>query len=342
LSPLQALWLLSLAICGLALLIMLSLLLGRLLMALAGRSRESQRKRLMPLLLGAREGRLDRRVSDELLARLSVELIHLVRGSDREKFVETATRMRVPERLRHQLDSGSARVRLAAAEALAQFPDARSIARLEAALTDPVPAVRLSAALSLAAAGHAPPVADLVARLRIGSEENSLLVTSLFRDIAADRPGEVKALVLDEDAPPGARAAAVEALAASGDYSLVPVLATLALRADGDDPFLPRYMAALGAFGHPAGEAAVKRGLYHPDPEVRAAAADAAGRIGLDALAPRLGDRLGDDDWWVRFRAGAALARMGAPGLAVLRAAAAGAEPAATAASLTMAERGLA
>ena len=343
-SGLAALWLLSLGIAAAALLIMAGLLAARLLLGRLGSAREAERKRLIPLLLGTgSEGKLGRSGRGDPLASLLVEMIQLVRGSDRERFVETATRLGVPARLRHDLNSGSPRVRLAAAEALAEFGDEASVERLEAALGDSNGDVRLSAALSLASLGRAPPARILVDRLGIGTSENSLLTVALMRDLAAQRPDEVKALVLDDSVPTGAKAAAIEALSSSADYSLVPVIATLAATAGPDDPALPRYLKALGEFAHPAAERAVRRCLGSPSWEVRAAAAEAAGRIALAALAPHLAQLLSDPEWWVRFRAGEALSRLGEPGAALLREAAAAAPgPARQAAALTLAERGLA
>lgn len=343
-SSLTALWLLATAIAGAALLIMLLLILARFVLGRTGRAREEQRQRLVPILLGARApGRLAQSASGGLLAELSIELIQLVRGTDRAQFVAAATRLGVPERLRHQLNSGSTRVRLAAAEALSEFADDATVERLTAALRDRNSDVRLSAALSLASVMKAPPARQLVDLLGIGTTENSRLVVALLRDIAADKPEEIRSLILDPSVPSRAKAAAIEALSAADDYTLVPLVTTLAMTADTDDEALPRYLAALGQFGHPAAEPAVKRGLGSPSWDVRAAAAEAAGRIGLVRLAPYLRERLGDREWWVRFRAGEALARMGEEGAALLRDSAAGAaEPARSAAALTLAERGLA
>jgi HEAT repeat protein len=344
LSSLAALWFLSLGIAAVALLIMLGLLLARLVLGWTGRARDVEKKRLVPLLLGSRpHGKLRGGGRGDLLATILVELIQLVRGSDRDRFVEAATRLGVPERLRHNLNSGSPRVRLAAAEALAEFADEQSVERLHAALRDRSSDVRLSAALSLASVDRTPPARELVDMLGIGTTEDSLLTVGLFRDIAASRPGEIKALILDDSVPANAKAAAIEALSASADYTLVPLIASLALSSDSEDPALPRYLLALGAFAHPAGEKAVKRGLGNPRWDVRAAAAEAAGKIGLTSLGALLREALADPIWWVRFRAGEALARMGADGAALLRQAAANApEPGRTAARLTMAERGIA
>lgn len=343
-SGLAALWFLSLGIALVALLIMFSLLLARLVLGWTGRAREQEKKRLVPLLLGSRsQGKLRAGGRGDLLATLLVELIQLVRGSDRDRFVETATRLGVPERLRHHLNSGSPRVRLAAAEALAEFPDEKTVERLLAALRDRSSDVRLAAALSLAALDRAPPARELVDLLGIGTGENSLLTVGLFRDIAARRPGEIKGLILDDDVPGDAKASAIEALSASADYALVPLIASLAVSSDSDDPALPRYLRALGAFAHPAGERAVKRGLGSANWQVRAAAAEAAGKIGLSSLGAQLRELLADKTWWVRFRAGEALARMGEDGAVLLRQAARHSpEPGRSAARLTMAERGIA
>jgi HEAT repeat protein len=139
------------------------------------------------------------------------------------------------------------------------------------------------------------------------------------------------------------KAAAIESLSASGDYSLVPTIARLALAAEAGSEELPRYLRSLAQFGHPAGIPAVERGLHVEVPRARAAACEAAGRIGVVTATGRLAELLGDEDWWVRFRAGEALARMGAAGRAVLaQVAREGPELAAKAAALTMAERGIA
>lgn len=340
-TTLFALWWVSLAIAATALIIMLGLVIGRVISGRVKRSREVERKRLVPVLLGSGVTRQVSWRSRRSLTDLSIELIRLVRGSDRERFVETATSLGVPERLRHRLRSGSSRVRLSATEALAEFGDTRSIQHLHAALRDRSPDVRLSAALALAEIHAAPPALDLVRMLGIGTRENSLLTRGLFREIALAHPDEIKALILDESVPASARATAIEILSASGDYTLVPVVAGLAGAASPCDPDLPRYLRALGEFGHPAGRKVVVKGLSSSDWDVRAAAAEAAGRIGLAEAAPQLAALLHDGTFWVRLQAGEALIRLGEDGIALLKQVAGSArEPGHTAADTILAERG--
>jgi HEAT repeat protein len=71
--------------------------------------------------------------------------------------------------------------------------------------------------------------------------------------------------------------------------------------------------------GHPAAEDAIASLLGDSDWQVRADAAEAAGRISLLSLIYALSDLLADDNWLVRFRAGEALAVLGPEGLASLR-----------------------
>ena len=344
-SSLETLWFASLALAAFSLLIMAGLLIARSVSSHLTTKREAERRRFVSILLGPESSLADAAaaagMNRKALTELSIELIQLVKGEDRERFIATATALGIPERLRHQIDSGSPRVRLAAAEALAQFPDEKSRQRLRMALNDRNSDVRTAAALSLARVGEPPPAEELVYKLGIGTSENSLLAVSLFRDVAERRPDELKALLVDPNIPAGAKAAVIESLSASSDYTIVPMIVTLA--GEEEEPHhLVRYLRALGKFGHPAGEPAIRRGLQNPHWAVRAAAAGAAGRIGLAALAPNLRQLLGDTEWWVRFRAGEALTKLGAIGVEHLREVASdGTEPARTAASKILAEQRL-
>jgi HEAT repeat protein len=342
---LLGLWLTSLLLAGAALLIMIGLIVGRFIGSRRQRIRLEERKRLLPLLLAGdetAEGLARAKVSTDLLADLAVELIQMVRGEDRNRLVAAAARAGVPRRLLLRLNSRSSRVRMAAAEALAEFRFRETVDALVKALGDGNDDVRLAAAMSLAAMEQAPSAQRLVDTLGIGSVETSLLTVGLFEEIAASRPHEIRALIENPRSPGLVKAAAIDSLSASGDYSLVPLITRLAVEADADAEELPRYLRSLGRFGHPAAAAAVERALGADVAEVRAAACEAAGKIALVETAGRLAELLGDEDWWVRFRAGEALSRLGAPGRALLIEVARGGEPIASqAAELTLAERGM-
>jgi len=345
LNILPALWHISLTLSLIALVIVTGLIVARFISELLQKRRAAERQRLIPLLLGGEASGERSHIAahaPNTLTNLAIELIQMVRGTDREKFIENARELGVPDRLRHRMDSGSPRSRLEAAEALAEFGDPKSLQRLKAALDDSNSDVRLAAAVSLAAAGAAPPASELVAKLRLGTVENSRLIVSLFREIAKSRPEEIRELILAPQYPASVKAAAIEALSTSGDYSLVPIIADLVVRADPGDEALPRYLRALGALGHPAAAEAVEYGMDNTEWRTRAAAAEAAGQVSLFQLAPRLADLLDDSSWWVRFKAGEALARLGDRGRELLvEVAERGDGTARETARLTLAERKL-
>lgn len=342
-SPLLLIWYVSLLLAGAALALMLVLIALRLV----SRHREvrdaERRRQLVRELLRGESLSPDhlKGVPSTLITDTFLDLIRLVRGEERDLFVEQAAELGVAQQLGRRARSPSARTRLVAVQSLAQFHDEDSLRRLHASLEDRNQDVRLAAALSLAEGGRSDNIHALVERLGLGTEQDSMMMVTLFRVVAEDRPEEIKALVLNSGTNLQARLAAVEALASTGDYSLVPAITELALAASDDSEELPRYLRALGTLGHPAGSAAIMDGLSRPSMSARAAAAGAAGRIRLYDAADRLAELLNDSEWWVRFRAAEALIRLGKSGVGRLREAACLGTPVAREAAATvLAEHG--
>jgi HEAT repeat protein len=341
LTALAALWRLSLVLCVIALLILAAIVTVRLVTRERAERRERERRRVTPVLLGVHSQvpALPRAALErETAARLALEMAELVRGTDRDALLANAESLRIPDVLHRQSLSRSPQERLLAAEALAMFPSGRK--RVHAMLRDRNADVRLGAALALAQHQAAPPAAELVRALHLGSRERSLLMTSLMRDLVESDPGSVEQLLADPRLPDAARLAALDALASSGRVEHAPLMAAMAGEEGHESNLLARIHHALGRIGHPSGHDAILRGLAHPSWEVRAAAAQAAGASALTAACDRLGTLLDDDVWWVRFRATEALWRLGAQGHNVLeQVAARGSERAAEVARLTLDER---
>lgn len=269
---------------------------------------------------------------------MALEMAELVRGPDRDILLANAESLRIPQVLWQRSISRTAQERLLAAEALAMFPSGQS--RVREMLSDRNPDVRLGAALALAQNQAAPPAAEIVRRLGLGTRERSLLVASLMRDLVDHDPASVEELLADDDLPDAARLAAVDALAASGFVQHAPLVARMAEEAEPGSDLLPRIYHALGRIGHPSGHSAILRGLSESAWPVRAAAAQAAGANGLNDAAEPLGRLLGDDQWWVRLRAGEALWRLGTRGREVLSSVASSEHPLAReAAARTLEER---
>jgi HEAT repeat protein len=340
LTTLLAIWQLSLALCSAAFLALALILIARFVAERRDIRTETERRRIARMLMAPH---LDapvpptRSLEKEAAARLALEMAELVRGPDREALLANAEALRIPHTLLRSSVSRSAQDRLLAAEALAMFPIGQD--RVRQMLRDRNPDVRLGAALALAQNQVAPPASEIVQHLGLGTSERSLLVASLMRDLVDADPASVEDLLGENALPDAAKLAAVDALAASGRVEHAPLVARMAEEGT-DNDLLPRIYHALGRIGHPSGHSAILRGLSHPAWAVRAAAAQAAGANRLAAAAEPLGVLLGDDQWWVRLRAGEALWRLGPQGHEVLTQVAASEQPLArVAAALTLEER---
>lgn len=341
-TSLLALWNVSLTLSGMALFALILLLLARIHEARrSGRTRALRTELTGALLAGrAPTGKLTR-AQREIVGDLTVELAELMRGSDRGRLLECATAMGVIDVLGRRLRSRVAQDRLTAAEALAMFAgEGQALART--ALEDSNRDVRLGAALALAQNDAAPSPAYLAQKLGIGTRERSLLVVSLMRDLAeADAKG-VQALLTLPGIADETKVAAAEALGLGRLVETTPLVTWSAEALSGDPALQPRIYRALGQMGHPGARDVVSAGLSSPSWEVRAAAAEAAGKIGLTGLLGGLGDLLDDQYWLVRLRAGEALAASGAAGCDLLgQVAASGPATARHAASAILAERQL-
>jgi HEAT repeat protein len=340
LSLLAWFWLVSWSVCGLAVAILAGLVAARFLANRRADARRLERARFIELIKARAERPDGAAGAGDVLTDLAVELLELVRGDERTLMADRAAKAGAAERLRERLRRGGARARILAASALADFGDEDTRAVLVRALDDRNPQVRLTAALSLAATGQAPPPRDVIRRLGIGDRETSLLAVMLLAEMARTDPDPVRALLRDAEIAPTVRAAAAEALAMCDDFAAVPIVAGLAIEANPEASELPRYLSALAEIEHPAGAPAILHCLDSPSAEVRAAAARAAGRIGVAPALDRLERLLGDPGWRVRFEAARALLRLGEEGAKRLcRAARGGEGPARETAALMLAEQ---
>src|SRR5690242_1426601 len=133
------------------------LIAARIVSARRTRTRDERRKVLVRELLGAEGRRLSylNEVPTDIVSETFADLLRLVRGEERGAFIEQARELGVPGELARTAKRGSARNRLAATRALANFDDEDSAAVLQAKLRDRDEDVRLAAALALAETGGA-------------------------------------------------------------------------------------------------------------------------------------------------------------------------------------------
>jgi hypothetical protein len=244
------------------------------------------------------------------------EFLSLLRGDERRKIEGVFGATHLPDFVRRRLRKGNEAERIHCAEILTAFPGAGSTDALLEALVDHSSEVRIAAAISLNALGALPPLQN-VFRL-IGSKSlRSRRLIDLFESLPTDRRSELLATALQQDASPFARAAAIEALSRSDDYSFVGELEDLVR--DPSPEVAASALRALGRSAHPAAAETVLASLENPDWEVRREAAEAAGRIGIPAAVEPLTSLLGDSEWAVRYAAGNALKEIGASGMEALQ-----------------------
>lgn len=336
---LQALWELSLALCMIAMLALLILLVARLVAGRLVGTHAIARQDLLVIMLDGDSTKLEplKGLQLKVATELTIELAEMTRGSDRDVLLARAGALGVPALLARRLRSFSAQTRLSAAEAIVMFGDYR--AEAEMALDDRNADVRLSVALALAQRGEAPAPLTLMHKLKVGSEERSLLLVSLMADLAEQNSEAVAGLLFEPSLRFEVKVAAMDALAnRGGEYALL--LAYMARNSAGEPELQPRIFRALGRTGHPAGGEAILLGLSNESWTVRASAAEAAGKAGLTHGADKLGELLGDPNYWVRYRASEALLRLGPRGINALREAADGDDDLGKATATTMLSEG--
>lgn len=342
-------WTVSLLLIGSALAVVAGLLLVRGVRAVRTRVSNRLRKRLLPILLAVSEtGDLDTGAEAELrrhpavVAELASELFELVRGGSLNRLVMRLRAIGLVEHLGRRALRGNENRRVHALECLPFFPEEDVRQFLDHAFGDRSARVRIAAALALVQIGRAPPVRVLVERLGEVGEQGSARIVEIFAKLPRDRRDELLDIAAEHVRPAWVRAAAVRALAGSGDYALVPQFQDLARSAE-KPALVAECVRAIGLLAHPAGTGAVRWALEHADWQVRAEACEAAGRIGLSDSGAVLGQLLDDEVWLVRFQAGRALAALGHKGHSVLQELAnRGEGQSQRTAALILAERGLA
>lgn len=277
-----------------------------------------------------------------LLSETLLEFLAIVRGEQREALVSAYRSLNIDDRIRTRLSRGGKQDRMAAAEAIAAFPGAETVAALERIAREHRDAeIRLTAIKSLIDLDASPPLRALLSDMRMRGVSESLLHLPMVQRMTRLDPDQALELFGDGTLEPRGRALLADALGRSGDYRAVQPLCDAA-----DDPDRGLRLSAvrgLGLLAHPAAAQAIVQALDDPDWEIRSTACEAAGRIGLTAALPELLVRLADDIWWVRFQAAGAMTRMGRKGVENLRLAAVSeVDTVRRAASMALAEQGLA
>ncbi|MBC53733.1 MAG: hypothetical protein CMQ34_15355 [Gammaproteobacteria bacterium] len=326
---LELIWLATGVLAVSAMLIFLVLVIRRALDERAAKHNEAVRRLIQQILFRymaddsvADQSDLDnllsfRRRDKPVLRKLAIDLFHLVRGKERERLTQLLKRIGFRRECIKDLRNGSARQRQLAAAALQMFADVKSRTALLKALDDRDPETRVAAADSLLVIDALPDLDVLMEKLDHSVTARSRDVRTLFRDIARRSPAYLIALAEQKHLGLTEKLLIADAMVDARDYHVLPVLLGYARHDDAE--LRAAALRALSALQHPAAADVVSRGLRDMSWQVRAVAAKAAGRIGLQECLSPLNFLIDDRNWWVRFRAAEALCKLGDEGIAVLQ-----------------------
>ncbi|WP_321800268.1 HEAT repeat domain-containing protein [Burkholderia sp. BCC1988] len=290
-------------------------LMARNAMLAAGLSRELIQWLVIPEASVNQFERIARR-RPALATSLLLRLAGRVRGEEHIRLMQLATRLGLEKRLMHDLGrrwrSG---LRRRAAESLALFTDEASASALIRALDDRKPMVCLTAAWALAQRELHVPLQHVIDKL--GGLSGSMLAQELFEHLANHQTTDLIALAANDQALPRLRATAIRALAVSGNYTLLAVFAD-ATRSRQPD-VRAAAARALGRLHHPLAASPLRTLLRDDVWYVRVAAVEAVGKINVESLDDDVEALMSDGNWWVRFRAAEALAMEGERGHRILQ-----------------------
>jgi aminopeptidase N len=172
--------------------------------------------------------------------------------------------------------SDEVRLRADAATALSAFPAATALPALEAALADTSARVRAAAAAALA--GHADPRAFAVAKEAFRRDTSYAVRAAALTAAASLDPTDARDVVLEGLRTPSYRdviqVAALESAVESGDTTMVAAAEAQL----GDQRLVALALGAMAARGNAAARQALERHRQDPRPRVRRWVADALGR----------------------------------------------------------------
>jgi len=247
-----------------------------------------------------------------------VEPLRVVRGGSVDRARVVARELGLLVAWRARLARGSWTARSKAALALGLVRDAEAVPALVHLLDDASDQVRAAAVDALGTIGDSAAVEALLGRLGQQSHHQQARLVEALRRIG---PSVAGSIVARDAKDAEERILIAEVLALVGGAGARATL--LAWTSDEDARVRAEAWRAIAAIG--VGDRAAYhalRALGDGDPRVRAHAAQALGRTGRADVVPYLASHL-DDEWEVAAQGARALAWLGPPGLAALRARAA-------------------
>ncbi len=245
-----------------------------------------------------------------------------ISGDLRDELARAAADLGLTQRRIRQLRSPRIHVRAFAAERLGLLGGEEAAAPLLDALSRERSGARRALIRAL---GRLRSPRALPALLRLLEYDGELPGAPVAQALLSYGEPAAPYLLRMAEAPCRGRAQALALLGQMKILDAVPILIE-AMSEDPNPAVREAAAQAAGRLAHPDALAALRGALRDGAPRVRAQAAWALGRVGDPAAAGELESALDDADWWTRARAAQALARLGEAGLERLRRLADGAD----------------
>lgn len=264
-----------------------------------------------------------------LLMELGHHLLNTVRGEEARRIARLLQQSGAVREEIGRLRKRSLPERVQAAVLLADLVDQDNEVRsaLKSALeNDREASVRLTVARALVDGGSPPSLKRIIDQTWYPGEISVRSFQALLRQKAAHAPEEISTYIQEQaDCEDDHQLLALltDALSHGNDLRELALLRSLATDGCHADVRAAAFRA-LGSLGHPSARSAISIGLTDENWAVRGQAIICASRIGLREFTPRIAEALADPQWWVRFRAGQALLKLGPLGLTLLQEAARG------------------
>jgi HEAT repeat protein len=306
------LWSTSILLSAVSLAVMIVLIGRRLILQRRERAKAEARQRLFKALISFSQDREREQLKKVLLSipvpaalDAGFEFLSLLRGEEHDDVIGVFIECGFPDHVRTQLERGNEAARIHAAEMLAAFRSRDAVGALLSALDrDRSREVRIAVSISLCALDALPPLKTVLSRIGIAGQRSRRLV-ELFRRLPAESIEELKEFAARGDVAPFIKAAAMDALAQTGDFQLAGFF--LSATKDPSPEVAAAAIRALGRIGHPDVSAVLAEAMASADWRVRSEAAETAGRLGLAHLLGPLARLLEDETWTVRYAAAKAM-----------------------------------
>ncbi|MGH7231405.1 MAG: HEAT repeat domain-containing protein [Nitrospiraceae bacterium] len=232
-----------------------------------------------------------------------------VRGDSHDKLNQVARLTGADVIAKQLLTHGSMRVRLIAVTTLGHLHDTSSWDALKQLAAAGNSFLALASARALVHIDPRAAMPIVIPLISSRSDWSPVKVVSILNEAGA----EIVAMPLAHavvSAPPEQAVRIIRCLEATRSTGALPVIREMLLGQVPDDRVIPACLHLFGEFGDPKDLSIVRTYVGHAMWPIRVQAAAALGRMGTEEDEDRLIDLLVDEQWWVRYRAAEALARL--------------------------------